>query len=286
MRAGGAQTLTIAPEAGSRRLRDVISKTQTEAQLLEAVELAAELDFPQIKFYFMIGHPTETEEDIDELVEFVRKARGLFKRRIAMNATPFVPKAHTPFQWMAMTDAKTLKKRQQFIQRQVGRMKVAVRADSPAWAEVQGVLSRGDRRLAQVLLDIPEADRARFLGDDGAARAGARRIPGPAFTGNRASRGTLSKAASAIISSITNGAWPNARRPAPVARPTAPVASPAGLRRGLGLPVHGRRAAETAASSENTDSVTCVKIGDIGFLSGRSCSPLEYSRGYQCIINR
>ncbi|MCO6450679.1 MAG: radical SAM protein [Caldilineales bacterium] len=155
MRAGGAQTLTIAPEAGSRRLRDVISKTQTEEQLLQAVELAAELDFPQVKFYFMIGHPTETDEDIDELAAFVQKARGLFKRRIAMNATPFVPKAHTPFQWMPMTDARTLKKRQQSIQKQVGRMQVAVRADSPAWAEIQGVLSRGDRRLAQVLLNIP-----------------------------------------------------------------------------------------------------------------------------------
>ncbi len=155
MRAGGAQTLTIAPEAGSRRLRDVISKTQTEAQLLQAVELAASLDFPQIKFYFMVGHPTETQEDIEELVAFVRKARRLFKRRIAMNATPFVPKAHTPFQWMAMADAKTLKKRQTFIQRQLGREKIAVRSDSPAWAEVQGVLARGDRRLAQVLLQIP-----------------------------------------------------------------------------------------------------------------------------------
>ena len=155
LRASGAQTLTIAPEAGSARLRDVIAKTQTEEQLLEAVALAAELGFPQIKFYFMIGHPTEEQEDIEALVAFVLKARQIFKRRIAMNATPFVPKAHTPFQWMPMTDARTLKKRQSYIMRQLGRHKIAVRADSPAWAEVQGVLSRGDRRLARVLLDIP-----------------------------------------------------------------------------------------------------------------------------------
>ena len=155
LRASGAQTLTIAPEAGSTRLRNVIAKTQTEEQLLEAVALAAELDFPQIKFYFMIGHPTEEQEDIDALVEFVVKARHLFHRRIAMNATPFVPKAHTPFQWMPMTDARTLKKRQNFIMRQLGRHRISVRADSPAWAEVQAVLARGDRRLAQVILDIP-----------------------------------------------------------------------------------------------------------------------------------
>jgi len=155
LRASGAQTLTIAPEAGSARLRDVIAKTQTEAQLLDAVALAAELDFPQIKFYFMIGHPTETQEDLEELVAFALKARDIFKRRIAMNATPFVPKAHTPFQWMAMTDARTLKKRQSFITRRLGKHRIAVRADSPAWAEVQAVLARGDRRLAQVILDIP-----------------------------------------------------------------------------------------------------------------------------------
>ncbi len=155
LRASGAQTLTIAPEAGSARLRDVIAKTQTEAQLLEAVALAAELDFPQIKFYFMIGHPTEEQEDIEALVEFVLKARGVFKRRIAMNATPFVPKAHTPFQWMPMTPARTLKKRQSFIMRKLGRHRIAVRADSPAWAEVQAALARGDRRMADVILDIP-----------------------------------------------------------------------------------------------------------------------------------
>ena len=178
MRAGGAQTLTIAPEAGSKRLRDVISKTQTEEQLLQAVELAQALDFPQLKLYFMIGHPTETQEDMEELVAFVSKARGIFKRRITMNATPFVPKAHTPFQWMPMTAEKTLKQRQAFLQKQMGRMQTAVRADSPAWMEVQGVLARGDRRLASVLLDLPQLsipafwqtmtryglDRAEFLG--------------------------------------------------------------------------------------------------------------------------
>ncbi len=144
MRNSGAKTLTIAPEAGSKRLRDVISKTQTEEQLLAAVDLAQALDFPQLKLYFMIGHPTETQQDMEEMIEFMHTVRARFKRSIAINATPFVPKAHTPFQWMPMTDRKTLKKRHQFIQRQLGRHKIAVRSDSPSWAEVQGVLSRGD----------------------------------------------------------------------------------------------------------------------------------------------
>lgn len=155
MAEGGTQTLTVAPEAGSERLRDVINKTQTEEQMMRAVGLAAELDFPQLKLYFMTGHPTETEEDIQELIDFTLKARQIFRRRLAINATPFVPKAHTPFQWEAMAPASELKRRQRTINKALARHGVEVRADSPEWAEVQAVLSRGDRALAEVLLAIP-----------------------------------------------------------------------------------------------------------------------------------
>lgn len=155
MAAGGTQTLTVAPEAGSERLRKVINKTQTEEQMMRAVGLAAELDFPQLKLYFMTGHPTETDEDVQELIDFTLKARQLFRRRLAINATPFVPKAHTPFQWEAMMPAAELKRRQRTINRALARHGVEVRADSPEWAEVQAVLSRGDRALADVLLAIP-----------------------------------------------------------------------------------------------------------------------------------
>ena len=155
MSAGGTQTLTVAPEAGSERLRNVINKTQTEEQMMRAVGLAAELDFPQLKLYFMTGHPTETDEDIQELIDFTLKARKTFRRRLAINATPFVPKAHTPFQWEAMMPAAELKRRQRTINKALARHGVEVRADSPEWAEVQAVLSRGDRALADVLLAIP-----------------------------------------------------------------------------------------------------------------------------------
>lgn len=155
MAAGGTQTLTVAPEAGSERLRKVINKTQTEEQMMRAVGLAAELDFPQLKLYFMTGHPTETDEDIQELIDFTLKARQIFRRRLAINATPFVPKAHTPFQWEAMMPAAELKRRQRTINKALARHGVEVRADSPEWAEVQAVLSRGDRVLADVLLAIP-----------------------------------------------------------------------------------------------------------------------------------
>ena len=155
MAASGAQNLTVAPEAGSQRLRNVINKTQTEDQMMQAIALAQELDFPQIKLYFMVGHPTETDDDIQALIDFTLEARRRFRRRIAINATPFVPKAHTPFQWEGMAPAAELRARQRTIQRALARHGVDVRADSPDWAEVQAVLSRGDRRLADVLLALP-----------------------------------------------------------------------------------------------------------------------------------
>jgi radical SAM superfamily enzyme YgiQ (UPF0313 family) len=151
----GAQTLTVAPEAGSQRLRNVINKTQTEAQMMQAISLAQEFNFPQLKLYFMVGHPTENEDDIQALINFTLEARKRFKRRLAINATPFVPKAHTPFQWEGMEPAQVIRSRQQTLQRALARHSVEVRADSPDWAEVQAVLSRGDRRLADVLLAIP-----------------------------------------------------------------------------------------------------------------------------------
>ena len=151
----GAKNLTVAPEAGSQRLRNVINKTQTEDQMMRAISLAQEFNFPQLKLYFMVGHPTETDDDIQAIIDFTLAARTRFKRRIAINATPFVPKAHTPFQWEGMTPVDTLRRRQKTVYQALARHGVEVRADSPDWAEVQAVLSRGDRALADVLLAIP-----------------------------------------------------------------------------------------------------------------------------------
>lgn len=184
--ASGNQTLTIAPEAGSERLRAVINKSQCEDDLLAAVELAQRYGFPQLKLYFMVGHPTETDDDIDAITDLTLKARGLFKRNIAINATPFTPKAHTPFQWAAMTPAKVMADRQRRLKRSLAKHRVTVDADSPEWAEVQGVLSRGDRRLARV---IWETERLTLRGfSDALARRGltaseflAARTPGAAM---------------------------------------------------------------------------------------------------------
>jgi len=185
LHASGTRTLTIAPEAGSQRLRDVINKTQRVDDLMAAVDLAERLRFPQLKLYFMLGHPTEREEDIDELIAFVTEVRKKFSRTLIINATPFVPKPHTPFQWMAMTPAAVIKARQKRIARALARHRVTVRADNPRWAEVQGVLARGDRRLAPILAHLsPVSPRTFFAaleaaGLDKTAYLGERHIGDP-----------------------------------------------------------------------------------------------------------
>ena len=93
-----------------------------------------------MKMYFMVGHPTENEDDIQGIVDLTLKARAVFRRNIAINATPFVPKAHTPFQWMAVMPAKTLQARQNTLKRPLAKHSVELSADSPEWAEAQAVL--------------------------------------------------------------------------------------------------------------------------------------------------
>jgi radical SAM superfamily enzyme YgiQ (UPF0313 family) len=150
----GTQTLTIAPEAGSVRMRKVINKPQSDEQLLHAVDLAARYNFPQLKMYFMIGQPTETEADVEAIADLALAARANFSRHLTINATPYVPKAHTAFQWAAMTPIETLEARVKYLEQRLRPAGVAVRSDSPAWSAVEGVLARGDRRLGRVLADM------------------------------------------------------------------------------------------------------------------------------------
>ncbi len=150
----GVQTLTIAPEAGSQRLRSLINKKVSEDDLMRAAELAARYDFAQLKLYFMLGLPTETDEDVQALIDLVLMVRERFPRRITANITPFVPKAHTPFQWVAMAPVEDLKGRLARIEQALRPGGVVVKAESPAWAAVQGVLSRGDSRLGQALVRV------------------------------------------------------------------------------------------------------------------------------------
>ncbi len=158
----GTQTLTIAPEAGSERMRQVINKTQTEDDVLQAVELAARYDFRQIKLYFMLGLPGEQDPDVQAIVDLALACAGRFPRQVTVNITPFVPKAHTPFQRLAQTPAREVKRRVARVEGGLRKHGVSVKSESPAWAEIQGTLARGDRRLAGALLAVERPAPARW----------------------------------------------------------------------------------------------------------------------------
>jgi len=150
----GTRTLTIAPEAGSERLRRVINKTVTEDDVLHAVEQAADHGFGQIKLYFMLGLPTEDQDDVEAMVVLVRECAARFPGQTTVNVTPFVPKAGTPFQRVAQAPAKVVKRRLEYVEKELRREGVAIKGESPAWAEIQGALARGDRRVAEALLAV------------------------------------------------------------------------------------------------------------------------------------
>jgi radical SAM superfamily enzyme YgiQ (UPF0313 family) len=156
---GRLQTITIAPEAGSQRLRDVINKCFTEDDILRAVDLLARQHFTQLKLYFIIGLPTETDEDIEEIVRLTLaiKDRLESKRsniRITVNVTPLVPKASTPFQWLPMVSQEVLNFRLGILSSTLPLKGIKLNEESPAWSEVQGVLSRGDEKLGMALADM------------------------------------------------------------------------------------------------------------------------------------
>ncbi len=152
----GTQTLTLAPEAGSERLRRLISKGVTQDHILDAAERASRHGFPQLKLYFIIGLPGETDDDVVAIAELAQAVRARFRRRITVNVTPFVPKPHTPFEREAMAGAATLERRAKLLARSLRPAGIVLRAEGTAWARVQGVLARGDRRLGQTLTELSE----------------------------------------------------------------------------------------------------------------------------------
>lgn len=149
--ASGTRTLTFAPEAGSDRLRRVINKNISEEQILAAAALAAQARFPKLKLYFMFGLPTETEQDIEELCRLSQAVARAFGGKVTVNLSPFVPKAHTPFARAPMLAAEELERRLAVVRARLRPMGIPVKADSVAWARVQGVLARGGTELGEVL---------------------------------------------------------------------------------------------------------------------------------------
>ena len=154
--------LTLAPEAGTQRLRDVINKGVTEEDLMRSVTDAFEQGWSAVKLYFMLGLPTETDEDalgIADLAEKVRrcyfsvpKERRAPGLRITVSASVFVPKNDTPFQWSGQLDYETVVHRQQLLRQALSRVKgVDFKYHAPDVSFIEAVFARGDRRLAEAL---------------------------------------------------------------------------------------------------------------------------------------
>ena len=166
--ASGHKTISIAPEAASERLRKVINKGITEADILRAADLVFGAGIPNLKLYFIIGLPTEEQEDVDAVIDLARKVREVQLvharqagriGRITLSVNSFVPKPFTPFQWEPMEEVKSLNRKLRALDkavRSIGNMNII--HDLPKWEYVQALLSRGDRMIGRLLLEVHERD--------------------------------------------------------------------------------------------------------------------------------
>lgn len=158
---GRKASLTFAPEAGTERMRRVINKGVTEEDMLNAAEAAIRGGWHRLKLYFMVGLPTETMDDIQGIVELVKKVfqrgRNILGKRahqlqISVSVSIFVPKPHTPFQWRPQLDQEAIKERQQLLADQIKGRGLEFHWHDPQTSLLEGVFSRGDRRLGATLI--------------------------------------------------------------------------------------------------------------------------------------
>lgn len=155
--------ITIVPEAGSERLRRVINKNVTDEEIFKAVELALRFNWQKLKLYFMIGLPTETMEDIEAIIQLIRKIKATAaaagkKINIHVSFSSFVPKPHTPFQWAAREDIKTLFEKIDYLRKHLQAIKfLDLDIHQPQKGLIETILTRGDYRVGDLLQKAFEA---------------------------------------------------------------------------------------------------------------------------------
>ena len=148
---------TLAPEAGSQRLRDVINKGISEEDLVLHIQKLFEHGWQQVKLYFMIGLPTETDEDILAILDLCKKARdaagpGIKRLQITASLSPFVPKPHTPFQWEPQISVAEMRRKVGLLLHALkSEKRIKLRWHEPEMSLLEGILSGGDRKLAPVV---------------------------------------------------------------------------------------------------------------------------------------
>jgi radical SAM-linked protein len=149
--------LTFAPEAGSDRLRRVINKDTDEGELFATIETAFKAGWDAVKLYFMIGLPTETDDDASAMVSMVRSVESICRgygrrKRITVSLSPFVPRPHTPFQWQAQQRPEEALSRLAYIRKSLPDRRVKLKWRDPYMAHLEGLLARGSRDIGRVIL--------------------------------------------------------------------------------------------------------------------------------------
>lgn len=154
-RAGG---LTFAPEAGSQRMRDVVNKNVTDEQLMETAERVFSRGWSKMKLYFMIGLPTEEDEDVRDIartgaraLRVAHQVQGNKRARVTVSVSTHVPKPHTPFQWCAMDPHDEIRRKQSVLREEADNSRIKLKMHDSRGSWLEGMLARGDRRLADVI---------------------------------------------------------------------------------------------------------------------------------------
>lgn len=159
--AGGTRTITLAPEAGSERMRTAINKALSEDDILQAADKVGAHGARRLKLYFMIGLPDEEDEDVEQLAALGLKIKQRLDRHkkgttLTLSVGPMVPKPFTAYQGLPMAAEATLKRRQEILRRALKRTGIELRGEGPSWARIDDISSRADSRLATVLAELPE----------------------------------------------------------------------------------------------------------------------------------
>ena len=162
LRESDIHSVSIAPEAGTERLRKLLRKGYTEEEILEAVDRLVDQGVLQIKLYFLIGLPSETDEDVKAILDLAKQIRHRILSRqrgekarwnIVLSVNPFIPKPATPFQWLPLEEVNELKRKLKMIQKGLkGEKGIEMIHDLPKWVYLQALLSKGDRKVGKILM--------------------------------------------------------------------------------------------------------------------------------------
>ncbi len=173
--ASGQQTIAIAPETGTNKLRSCIKKQMTNDEIIRAAEIAVESGIYHLKLYYLLGLPKEEESDLNGIIEQVKEISKLkFKRGLSLSINPFVPKAHTPFQWDSQPPIEILREKKRFLESALRKFapKIELKFHDFRWGKIQALLSRGDRNLSEVIKTVAEGQNS--LGNWRTALTGAK----------------------------------------------------------------------------------------------------------------